>query len=93
MEVNGFCEARECRVLEIQACQQSIEGHVATPPGGDSLSERCHIVVVLRLVMNRSGVLSHGEVVDSSGRVRGRFSGWEALTPAVRNWLENASGK
>jgi hypothetical protein len=62
---------------------------VSTPGEGDALARRRHQVAVLRLVVSRGGVLSHGEVVDAFGRVRGRFGDWEALVPILRNWLEN----
>jgi hypothetical protein len=61
---------------------------VSTPGGGDPLAQWHHRVVVLRLV-SRDGVLSHGEVVDVSGRVQGRFGDWTGLMPILRNWLEN----
>jgi hypothetical protein len=44
--------------------------------------------VVLRLVSDRHGELSHGEIVDTSGYVRARFSNWDALVPVLRAWLE-----
>ncbi len=58
---------------------------------GDSLAQRHHSVVVLRLVLDGSGRLSHGEVVDASGRVRGRFGDWEAMIRVLRGWLESGS--
>jgi hypothetical protein len=58
-------------------------------PEGDDLAQRHHSVVVLRLVLDGGGRLSHGEVVDTSGRVRGRFGDWEALIRVLRGWLEN----
>ena len=45
-------------------------------------------VVVLRLFIDRQGQLSHGEIVDASGEVRSRFSGWTALVPALREVVE-----
>lgn len=62
---------------------------MSTPGDGDALARRRHQVAVLRLVVSRGGVLSHGEVVDVSGRVCGRFGDWESLVPILRNWLEN----
>jgi hypothetical protein len=75
-------------VLPLFLCFQPFEDRVSTPGDGDLLAKRHHRVVVLRLV-SRDGVLSHGEVVDVAGRVRGRFGDWEALVPILRNWLEN----
>ena len=46
------------------------------------------MTVVLRLVADRRRELSHGEIVDTTGRVLLRFHEWEALVPALRGWLE-----
>lgn len=75
-------------MLPLSLCFQPIEDQVSTPGDGDALAQRHHRVVVLRLV-SRDGVLSHGEVVDVSGKVRGRFGNWAALAPILRNWLAN----
>jgi hypothetical protein len=64
---------------------------VSQTSDGDSLAQRHHSVVVLRLVLDGSGRLSHGEVVDASGRVRGRFGDWEAMIRVLRGWLESGS--
>jgi hypothetical protein len=64
---------------------------VSQTSDGDSLAQRHHSVVVLRLVLDGSGRLSHGEVVDASGRVRGRFGDWEAMIRVLRGWLESDS--
>jgi hypothetical protein len=69
-------------------CFQPFEDQVSTPNDGDALAQQRHQLVVVRLV-SRGGVLSHGEVVDASGQVRGRFGDWEALVPILRNWLKN----
>lgn len=61
---------------------------MSTPGDGEALALQRHQLVLLRLV-SRNGELSHGEVVDVSGQVRGRFGNWEALVPILRNWLEN----
>jgi hypothetical protein len=70
-------------------CFQPFEDRVSTPPDADVLGRGRHVVGILRLVVNPDGVLSHGEVVDASGRVRGRFGEWESLVPILRSWLEN----
>jgi hypothetical protein len=64
---------------------------VSQTSDGDSLAQRHHTVVVLRLVLDGSGRLSHGEVVDASGRIRGRFGDWEAMIRVLRGWLESGS--
>lgn len=74
-------------------CFQPFEDQVFTPPGDDALSRQRPLVVVLRLVVNHNGVLSHGEVADTSGQVRGRFGDWEALVPIMRNLMENEGGE
>ena len=56
---------------------------------GDNLGQRRHAVVVLRLVLDEGGRLSHGEVVDASGRFRGRFGDWPAMVRVLRDWLED----
>ncbi len=43
--------------------------------------------MIVRLVLDRDGELSHGEIVDSSYVVRGRFSDWADLTPMLQRWL------
>lgn len=62
---------------------------MSTTPDGDSLAQRRHVVAVLRLVLDDGGRLSHGEVVDASGRVRGRFGDWPAMVRVLRGWLES----
>ncbi|WIX99162.1 hypothetical protein QRX60_34635 [Amycolatopsis mongoliensis] len=66
---------------------------MATAEDGDSLARRHHTVVVLRLVLDGDGALSHGEVVDASGRARGRFGDWAALVTLLRSWLEGEAEK
>jgi hypothetical protein len=62
---------------------------VPEPWDSEALSERRVTVVILRLVFDQQGELSHGEIVDRSGRrFHARFTAWEALVPAVRAWLE-----
>jgi hypothetical protein len=33
--------------------------------------------------------LSHGEIVDRTGQVHARFLAWDALVPAVQEWLQH----
>jgi hypothetical protein len=61
---------------------------VSIDKGGDTLARRRDVVVLLRLVLGGQGELSHGEIVDASGRSRARFGEWDALVPALRKWLE-----
>jgi hypothetical protein len=59
---------------------------------GDELAHRGLVTVIVRLVLDRDGELSHGEIVDSSLVVRGRFSEWADLAPMLRRWLETERG-
>lgn len=52
----------------------------------DKLARKHYAIVVLRLLLYRR-ILVQGEVVDETGRVRKRFSGWERLADAVRESL------
>jgi hypothetical protein len=49
--------------------------------------------VIIRLVLDREGELSHGEIVDASHVVRGRFSDWGELTPTLQRWLQTKPGR
>lgn len=59
------------------------------PWNGNELGHRRLVTVVLRLVLDHRNVLVHGDIVDGSNRVQGRFAGWERLAPALRGWLES----
>ena len=59
------------------------------PVDSDDLGRSRHIVVILRLVLDDAGALSHGEVLDDAGRLRGRFGRWGGLVPVLRQWLED----
>lgn len=61
---------------------------MAEPDAGEQLHRRRTVAVVVRLVLDCRGELTHGEVVDESGHVCARFMAWEALVPTVRAWLE-----
>jgi hypothetical protein len=60
---------------------------VCVPGNGEALANRRTTVVVVRLVLDNRGRLSHGEIVDEAGQVRARFVDWDALVPAVQTWL------
>lgn len=55
---------------------------------GESLADKRHVNLILRLVLDRSGELQQGEVVATTGTASGRFGTWEAMTPAVRKLVE-----
>jgi hypothetical protein len=54
---------------------------------GEALAHRRTTAVVVRLVLDDRGTLSHGEIVDKARQVRARFVDWDALVPAVQAWL------
>ncbi|MCA1707977.1 MAG: hypothetical protein LC808_33760 [Actinobacteria bacterium] len=60
---------------------------------GDSLSQQHVTTVVVRLVTRRGGELSHGALVDTTGRVLGRFQNWEDLVRALRAWIAQEDSK
>ena len=53
-----------------------------------SLSRWRHVTAVLRLVVDDTAALSHGEILDSSGRPQQRFSDWNSLVPTLRAVLK-----
>ena len=61
---------------------------MSEPCKGEELANRRTTVVVVRLVLDDRGMLSHGEIVDQTGQVRARFLAWDALVPAVQAWLQ-----
>jgi hypothetical protein len=62
-------------------------------PYVDKLTEKRHITVILRLVVNQDGRLVHGEVVDVEGKPQGRFVGWQQLGPAIQGWMAKQATK
>jgi hypothetical protein len=61
------------------------------PRNRDELGHRRLVTVVLRLVLDRDGLVVHGEILDNSSRPSGRFAGWDRLVPALRARVEEAS--
>jgi hypothetical protein len=55
---------------------------------GESLADKRHVNLILRLVLDRSGELQQGEVVATTGTASRRFGAWGAMTPAVRKLVE-----
>jgi hypothetical protein len=62
---------------------------VSEPWGQERLAHVRTVAVVLRLVIDRRGQLSHGEILSTAGQVPTRFSEWSALVPALLSWLES----
>ena len=55
----------------------------------ERLSDSREVFAVVWVLMNPRNELLHGEIHDSSGRVRGRFRGWEDLMALLRATLES----
>lgn len=62
------------------------------PRSIERLTDVRHVTVILRLVLNRRGQLTHGEIVDVEGTTRIHFKGWRELTRALRAWLTTRPG-
>ena len=62
------------------------------PRSIERLTDAHQVTVILRLVLNRRGQLTHGEIVDVEGTTRIHFKGWRALTRALREWLAHQPG-
>jgi hypothetical protein len=60
---------------------------LASTPGHDDLRTSRQLLVVVRLLLDADWQLQHGELVDVDETSRGRFAGWEDLTPAVRRFV------
>jgi hypothetical protein len=56
-------------------------------PGHDDLRTSRQLIVVVRLVLDADWGLRHGELVDVDETSRGRFAGWDDLTPAIRSFI------
>jgi len=52
-----------------------------------AISERRHVTVVIRLLLDRSGRLLQGEVLDEQARSGGRFRQWRELSQTIRAHL------
>jgi hypothetical protein len=61
---------------------------MSVPGNCEALANRRTTAVVIRLVLDDRGTLSHGEIVDQAGQTRARFVDWDALVPAVQAWLQ-----
>jgi hypothetical protein len=55
--------------------------------GHDDLRTSRQLIVVVRLVLDAEWGLRHGELVDVDETSRGRFAGWDDLTPAIRRFV------
>lgn len=57
-----------------------------------TLSEYQCATVVLRLVLNDRGQVSHGEFVDVMNADCMRFSGWRGMLRVGKTWLQQQQG-
>jgi hypothetical protein len=45
--------------------------------------------MVLRLLLDEHWRLIHGYVLETDGTVRGRFTKWQGLMRALREWIDD----
>jgi hypothetical protein len=74
-------------------CPITVKEPSSSAFGGNDLAQWRVVVVVVRLTLGPTGELSHGEIVDASNRVQGRFATWTDLVPTVRAWLQGEAGE
>jgi hypothetical protein len=60
---------------------------VPTPPNENHLADRRYITVVLRLMVDERGRVTHGQLVEVANGRKQRFVGWRGLVRVVRSWL------
>jgi hypothetical protein len=65
-----------------------VEESVAEQPSRERLAEKRQITLFVRLVLEASGALVYGEVVDLEGWPHGRFSDWADLPRVLRDALK-----
>lgn len=59
----------------------------------EALADRRVVALVLRIVLDRRGVVLQGEVVDATTRDGQRFAGWDELVATIRRSLGQAAGR
>ncbi len=57
----------------------------------DGVAEARHMTLILRLVVDRSGQLHHGELIDVGTKSTSRFKKWDELIRILHDWLANQS--
>jgi len=60
---------------------------------GESLSDKRHINLILRVVLDKSGQLKQGEVIAMTGSPSGRFNAWGDMAPVVRKIIQRVWGQ
>ena len=53
----------------------------------ETLADHRYVTLILRLTLDQGGQLVHGELVDTTDTLLGRFSGAAGLNNVVRDWL------
>ena len=61
---------------------------MSSAPLGETLGDHRNLTLMLRLVVDRTGQLVHGELVDLDGASRGRFLNWDALVQLLTARVE-----
>ncbi len=52
-----------------------------------ALADMRHTAIVLRLVLDKRGLIVHGELLSLEGKSLGHFIGWRGLTRKLKTWL------
>jgi hypothetical protein len=60
---------------------------VPLPNIRDRLSDRYHVTLILRLVLDRLHQLVYGEMLDADGEASQRFASWEELPAVIQSSL------
>ncbi len=58
-------------------------------PSEDHLTCTINMVIILRLVLEPSGNLSHGEILDMDSNRIEYFNNWSDLTWKLRHWFDS----
>lgn len=66
---------------------------MSDPYEGETLAKQRTVAIVLRLVLDSNGELSHGQVVDTAGQATARWAGWDALVPTLKSWLRRTANR
>jgi hypothetical protein len=60
---------------------------------GESLSDKRHINLILRVVLDKSGQLQQGEVVAMTGSPSGRFNAWGDMASMAQKIIQQVWGQ
>ncbi len=60
---------------------------MAVTEPSNQLSDKLPVTLVLRMVLDAQGRLEHGELVNVSGKMEGRFNNRDSLLHALDAWL------